>query len=50
MTLQSPLARSLVAPLFQVSFSDLALAVGPQPCGEKYLEVCFLEYTLEGKL
>ena len=31
-----------------MSFSDLAVAVGRQPRGEKYLQVSFLEYILEG--
>ena len=30
-----------------VSFSDLAVAVGPQLCCEKYLEDNFLEYILK---
>ena len=29
-----------------MSFSDLAVAVGPQPRGEKYLEVSFLDYKV----
>ena len=31
-----------------MSFSDLAVAVGPKPRGKKFLEVSFLEYNLEG--
>ena len=31
-----------------MSFSCFVVAVGPQPRGEKYLKVCFLEFILEG--
>ena len=42
------LSGTFLKPFDQVSFSDLEVAVGPQPRGEKYLKVSFLEHILEG--